>query len=87
MFSAIFFVISNSAGYRFLKGRQQAITYEMEFWKTGVLNKNVQNSHQLNSNFDPAVSRQLELGIYKPVTSVLLESIRLGVYKPPEYSK
>ena len=87
LFSAIFFVMSNSAGYRFLKGRQQAITYEMEFWKTGALNKNVQNSHQLNSNFDPAVNRQLELGIYKPVTSVLLESIRLGVYKPPEYSK
>ena len=86
-FSAIFFVLSNTAGYRFLQGRQLAVTHEMMIWKSEVLHENIEFNDQNKNQFDPAVTRQLELGIYKPNTSVLLESIRLGVYKPPEFSK
>lgn len=87
LFSTFFFMLSNAAGYRFLQGRQLAVTHEMMIWESEVLHENIEFNDPNDSQFDPAVARQLELGIYKPVTSVLLESIRLGVYKPPEYSK
>jgi hypothetical protein len=87
LFSAFFFMLSNAAGYRFLQGRQLAVTHEMMIWTSEVLHEKIEFNDPNVSQFDPAVTRQLELGIYKPVTSVLLESIRLGVYKPPEYSK
>lgn len=85
--SAIFFVLSNAAGYRFLQGRKIAVTHEMMIWKSEVLHEKIELSGINESQFDPAVTRQLELGIYKPVTPILLESIRLGVYVPSGYSK
>lgn len=85
LFSAIFYSMSNSAGFRFLQGRQQAIAYEMSVWKTAVLKQTVQINVLQDWNFDPAVTRQLEIGIYKPATDPLLNSIRLGVYSPPIY--
>ena len=84
LFSTIFFLLSNAAGYRFLQGRQIAVTHELMTWKSEVLHENIKLYDPLESQFDPAVTRHLELGIYKPVTPVLLESTRLGVYKPTE---
>jgi hypothetical protein len=86
VFSLIFFIVSNSAGYQFLQGRKLAIAQEMTNWKSEVFQEKIKQDDQLEIHFDPAVTRQLELGIYKPVTPVLLESIRLGVYQPPTLS-
>lgn len=86
VFGLIFFIVSNSAGYQFLQGRKLAIAQEMTNWKSEVFQEKIKQDDQLEIHFDPAVTRQLELGIYKPVTPVLLESIRLGVYQPPTLS-
>lgn len=80
----VFFALSNMAGYRFLNGRRQAVAYEMAAWQASVLNTAGRANAQEALNFDPAVSRQLAIGLYKPVSAVLTESIRLGVYRPPE---
>jgi len=82
LLGAIFFTISNYAGYRFLIGRQEAITYEMLVWKEEVLKKAVPIQETYPHNLDIVVTRQIESGIYKPATTILLESIRLGVYSP-----
>lgn len=76
-----FFAFSNAAGFRFLQGRNQAVAIEMRNWKSSNLNDKATNFSS-EQNFDPAVSRQLSIGLYKPATTTLLESIKLGVYFP-----
>ena len=71
---------SDRAGYRFLKGRKQAVLEAMSEWQhpsaMGVAN--VATSQQ-----NAIVRRQMEAGIFKPDGPVLLDSIRLGIYRPP----
>jgi hypothetical protein len=79
----VFCVLSDMAGFRFLKGRQQAVTYEMAAWQAAVTKAGAHTNSPEGMNFDPAVSRQLATGLYKPIADVLTESIRLGIYSPP----
>ncbi|HEY4083310.1 MAG TPA: hypothetical protein VGM81_21695 [Burkholderiaceae bacterium] len=85
--SLAFFVLSNMAGFRFLKGRQQAVAYEMAAWQTSVPNTPGRPTTPAAMNLDPAVSRQLATGLYRPDTATLMESMRLGFYHPPEFTE
>jgi hypothetical protein len=78
-----FCALSDMAGYRFLKGRQQAVALEMAAWQAATLNAANPPPSQVTLNLDPAVARQLATGLYKPATAPLLESIQLGIYRPP----
>jgi hypothetical protein len=78
-----FCALSDLAGFRFLMGRQQAVAYEMAAWESSNLPGAPPADASVARNFDPAVSRQLATGLYKPATPTLVESIKLGTYQPP----
>lgn len=78
-----FYVLSNQAGYRFLQGRQQAVSLEMAAWQLSQSGAPAGAASPTEMNLDPAVSRQLAIGLYKPVTAVLTQSMKLGIYQPP----
>ena len=82
----VFCGMSDLAGNRFLKGRRAAVQQEMTTWldhhqgsSAGV----AAAAASASAEDDPALRRQMERGIYRPETPILLESIRLGVYRPP----
>ncbi len=79
-----FCVLSDIAGYRFLKGRQQAVAYAMAVWKSSNSTAASDPHSPASLSLDPAVSRQLASGLYTPATATLKESMRLGVYQPFE---
>lgn len=82
-----FCVLSDMAGFRFLKGRQQAVTYEMAAWQAARRPVGKEVDSQPALNLDPAVARQLATGLYKPATATLVESMALGIYRPPSPPK
>jgi hypothetical protein len=79
-FCLLFCVGSDWAGLRFIEGRKQALVADMNHWEhpAGSLDS---SPHSTN----PALERQRRLGIYKPNTPILVESMRLHLYLPPQF--
>lgn len=74
----LFCLASDWAGVRFIEGRKQALIAEMAHWEHPN-----EDAHIKANN--PALEKQLRLGIYKPIAPILLEAIRLQVYRPPQF--
>lgn len=74
----LFCLGSDVAGLRFIEGRKQALIAEMQSWENPS-----EGNHTTAKTANAALDRQLKLGIYKPITPILVESIRLGLYTPP----
>ncbi|MEK6396460.1 MAG: hypothetical protein V4734_00100 [Terriglobus sp.] len=73
----LFCTASDWAGLRFIEGRKQALIAEMAHWEHPEEAANVKANN-------PALAKQLRLGIYKPIAPILVEAIRLGIYVPPQ---
>ncbi|MFT4114378.1 hypothetical protein [Silvibacterium sp.] len=75
----LFCLGSDWAGLRFIEGRKQALIAEMARWE----HPSEASSSQVKAN-DPALERQLRIGIYKPIAPILIESIHRQLYLPPQ---
>jgi hypothetical protein len=75
----VFCAVSDWAGKHFLSDRREVVVHEMTAWeRPGAHSSGAPTA----ANMNPVLRRQLESGQYKPNSAVLLESIRLGVYRP-----
>jgi hypothetical protein len=78
--SCMFCAASDWAGFRFLQARRDLVSYEMAFY---MGSQGARIPDAIASGADPVAARQLKDGFYKPNGPYLVESMRLGVYRPP----
>lgn len=78
--SCMFCAASDRAGFHFLKARRDIVSYEMALY---LGDQGARTPDAIASGADPVAARQLKDGIYKPNGPYLVESMRLGVYRPP----
>lgn len=78
--SVVFCALSDVAGGRFLDGKKEALThnYGVEWLKDPSAAKDP----KVTGN--PALLHQMDAGVYEINLPVLQESVRLGVYRPPQ---
>jgi hypothetical protein len=72
---AMFCALSDRAGYTLLKGRRDAVRYEMQRFMHGVA------PADLNLKDDQVIARHLASGLYRPDGNVLKDSSELGTYR------
>lgn len=65
------------AGYRFLRGRREAVQNAMEEWRSPE-----RSPLETEQHGDSAIVRQTRQGLYKPVPEILASSASLGIYRP-----
>ena len=76
----LFCLASDWAGVRFIQGRRLLLITEMSRWE--------HPDRAATADVDaanPALRRQIQLGLYKPITPTLKESIRMHTYAPRPY--
>jgi hypothetical protein len=80
LISVAFCGLSDTAGARFLQDKKDALThnYRVE-WKK---DSSAANDAKVVGN--PALQHQMEAGVFEINVSKMQESVRLGVYQPPE---
>jgi hypothetical protein len=80
--SMTFCMLSDIAGARFLGEKKLALTqtYERQ-WQNAATGSVLSNS-EMDEN--PALKRQLEAGVYNVNLPIMRQSVRLGIYQPPQ---
>jgi len=77
--SFLFCALSDVAGARFLAGKKQALThmYRVQWRKDMAAQDSVDRAN-------PALLRQMDAGVFDVNLPVMKDSVRLGVYQPPD---
>jgi hypothetical protein len=80
--SMAFCAVSDVAGARFLAGKKVALTrtYALQMGRTS----SIRDMKVADTDINPALQRQIVDGVYNVNLPILRESMRLGVYCPPD---
>jgi hypothetical protein len=80
--SMIFCAMSDIAGGRFLQTKKLALRhcYRTQWLHQGSSTSTI--ATELNG--DPVIDRQLQSGVYNVIVPIMTESVRLGIYQPPQ---